>query len=262
MRVILLDTDDHVAQWVADYIVHCINVFSPTCNNPFILGLPAGSTPIKTYQKLIQIYQAGIVSFKHIIIFIMDEYIGLSCENPQSYCAFIYKNFINHVDIVHDNINILKGDVDDIQAECERYEKKITSLGGVHLFIGGVGNDGHLAFNEPGSSLSSRTRIKYLSRETRISNARFFEYNINAVPKFALTIGVTTLLASKEIIIIAIGANKAAAVQAAIEGSINHMWIISCLQLHPKSILICDELSTMELKVKTVKYFKELEMIE
>lgn len=260
MRVILLDTDDHVAQWVAHYIVRCINLFVPTSKNPFVLGLPSGGTPIKTYKKLIEMYRSGQVSFKYVVIFTIDEYLYLSCDNSQSYCVFIYKNFINHIDILHENFNFLRGNVDDIHDECKKYEKKIKLLGGIRLFIGGVGSNGHLAFNEPGSSLVSRTRIKNLSKETRLSNARFFNNNINSVPKFALTIGVATLLESQEIIIIATGINKALAVQAAIEGSINHMWTISCLQFHQKSILVCDELSTVELKVKTVKYFRELEM--
>lgn len=260
MRVILLNTDDQVAQWVANYIVYCINLFTPTPENPFILSIPAGDTPIKTYNILIQMYQSSQVSFKNVVIFIMDEYYGISYNDSHSYCSFIYKNFINHVDIIHENVNILRGNVDNIHNECEQYEKKIVSLGGIHLFIGGVGKNGHLAFNEPGSSLNSRTRITDLSINTRLSNAKFFDNNINSVPKFALTLGIATLLESKEIIIIATGTNKALAVQAAIEGSINHMWTISYLQLHPKSILVCDELSTIELKVKTVKYFRELEI--
>lgn len=260
MRVILLNTDDQAAQWVANYVVFCINLFAPTFKNPFVLGLPSGSTPIKTYNKLIEMYQSGQVSFKNVIIFTMDEYLGLSCSDSHSYCTFIYKNFINHIDVMHKNVNILQGNVENIHDECEQYEKKIASLGGVRLFIGGVGNNGHLAFNEPGSSLNSRTRLKNLSNNTRSSNARFFENQINSVPKFALTIGVATLLESREIVIIATGIDKALAVHAVLEGNINHMWTISYLQLHSKSILVCDELSTMELKVKTVKYFRELEM--
>ncbi|WHL25289.1 MAG: glucosamine-6-phosphate deaminase [Candidatus Blochmannia vicinus] len=260
MRVIFLDTADHVAQWVAHYVVYRINSFSPTIENPFVLGLPAGRTPIKTYENIISMYQSSQVSFKYVVIFTMDEYLGLSCEDPKSYHAFIHTNFINHVDIPKENVYVLNGNTDNIKAECQQYEEKIKSYGGVHLFIGGVGSDGHLAFNEPGSSLTSRTRIKNLSKVTRVSNANFFNNNVSAVPKFALTVGIATLLESREIMIIATGLNKAEAVKAAIEGSINHMWTVSCLQLHPKSILVCDELSTMELKIKTVKYFQELEI--
>ncbi|WP_159714208.1 glucosamine-6-phosphate deaminase [Blochmannia endosymbiont of Camponotus nipponensis] len=260
MRVIFLDTYDHVAQWVAHYVVYQINSFHPTIDKPFVLGLPTGRTPMKTYKNIITMHQSSQISFKYVIIFTMDEYFGLSCEDPKSYHAFIHTNFINHIDIPKENVYVLNGDTNDIKNECKQYEEKIKSYGGIDLLIGGVGSDGHLAFNEPGSSLTSRTRIKNLSKETRISNSKFFNDNIDSVPKFALTIGIATLLESKEIIIIATGLDKAVAVQAAIEGSINHMWTITCLQLHPKSILVCDELSTMELKIKTVKYFQELEI--
>lgn len=260
MRVIFLHTSNEVAQWVAYYIIYKINNFNPTDQNPFVLGLPTGSTPIKIYNNLIKLYQNGKVSFKYVIIFMIDEYLGFACEDSRSYYKFIHKNFINHIDIISKNVNFLKGNTKNFQDECQKYENKIKLYGSIHLFIGGVGNNGHLAFNEPGSSLSSRTRMVTLSQETRVSNSRFFNNKINFVPKFALTIGLATLLESQEIIIIAIGQNKANAVQAAIEGSINHMWPISCLQLHPKSILVCDKLSTMELKIKTVKYFQEIEI--
>lgn len=260
MRVVFLNTSDEVAQWVSCYIAYKINSFNPTNKNPFVLGLPTGSTPIKTYKNLIKMYQNEKISFKNVVVFTMDEYLGISCTDPRSYHKFIHTNLINHIDIAKENINFLNGHAKNPYDECLRYEKKIKEYGGIHLFIGGVGNDGHLAFNEPGSSLISRTRITNLSTETRLSNARFFNNNIDHVPKFALTIGLATLLESQEIIIIATGQDKAMAVQAAIEGGINHMWTISCLQLHSQSILVCDELSTIELKIKTVKYFQELEI--
>lgn len=260
MKVVFLDNTDQVAQWVSGYIIWKINSFKPTISRPFLLGLPTGSSPIKTYKNLIKSYQDGQVSFKYVVIFTMDEYIGISSDDPTSYYKFLHDNFIDHIDIAKENVNFLNGNVTDLNYECERYEKKIKSYGNIHLFIGGVGKDGHVAFNEPGSSFNSRTRVKNLSRETRLSNARFFSYKIEAVPKFALTIGLATLLESQEIIIIATGQDKAAAVQAAIEGSVNHTWPISCLQFHPKTTLICDELSTVELKIKTVKYFQELEV--
>ncbi|URJ32571.1 glucosamine-6-phosphate deaminase [Blochmannia endosymbiont of Camponotus sp.] len=260
MRVIFLDTSDHVAQWVAHYVVCRINSFHPTIDNPFVLGLPAGRTPIKTYKNIIALHRSNQVSFKYVVIFTLDEYLGLSCTDSKSYYTFIHTNFIDHVDIPKENVYVLNGNTNNIKDECKRYEEKIRLYGGIHLLIGGVGSDGHLAFNEPGSSLTSRTRLKNLSKETRVSNAKFFNNNIDSVPKFALTIGIATLMESREIIIIATGVDKAVAVQAAIEGNVNHMWTISCLQLHPKSVLVCDELSTMELKIKTVKYFQELEI--
>ncbi|AKC59890.1 glucosamine-6-phosphate deaminase [Blochmannia endosymbiont of Polyrhachis (Hedomyrma) turneri] len=260
MRVILLKTAEQVSQWAANYITNRINSFHPNIKNPFVLGLPTGETPIQTYQHLIKRYQNGQVSFKHVVTFNMDEYVGLSSDHPKSYCSFIHSNFLNYINIPKENINLLNGDVENIHYECQRYENKIKSYGKIHLFMGGVGEDGHIAFNEPGSSLSSRTRIKTLTINTRLANARFFNNDMNNVPKYALTIGVATLLDSEEIVILVTGENKALAVQAAIEGNLNHMWTISCLQLHPKVTLICDEASTLELKIKTIKYFKKIEM--
>ncbi len=204
-------------------------------------------------------HKAGLVSFKYVITFNMDEYVGLPTDHPESYHTFMHQNFFNHVDIPRENINLLNGNAEDTTAECRRYEEKIKSYGKIHLFMGGVGNDGHIAFNEPASSLASRTRIKTLTEETRIANSRFFGGDVSLVPKFALTVGVGTLLDAEEVMILVTGRNKAQALQAAVEGNVNHMWTISCLQLHAKAIMVCDEPSTMELKVKTVKYFRELE---
>ena len=204
-------------------------------------------------------HKAGEVSFKHVVTFNMDEYIGIPADHPESYRTFMYTNFFNHIDIQDKNINLLDGNAKNNEAECQRYEDKIKSYGQIHLFMGGVGNDGHIAFNEPASSLSSRTRIKTLTEDTRIANSRFFDNDINQVPKYALTIGVGTLLDAKEIMILVTGHNKALALEAAVEGSVNHLWTVSALQLHPKSVIVCDEPATQELKVKTVKYFSELE---
>lgn len=259
MRLIPLTTASDVGRWSAHYIVGKINDFNPTAERPFVLGLPTGSTPLTTYNELISLYQAGKVSFKHVVTFNMDEYIGLPENHPQSYHSFMHQNFFNHIDIPTENINLLNGNAPDIDAECQRYENKIKSYGKIHLFMGGVGNDGHIAFNEPASSLSSRTRIKTLTIETRTANSRFFNNDVEQVPKYALTVGVGTLMDAEEIMILATGMNKAQALQAAIEGNINHMWTVSCLQTHPKSLIVCDEPATMELKVKTVKYFRQLE---
>jgi glucosamine-6-phosphate deaminase len=189
----------------------------------------------------------------------MDEYIGITADHPESYRSFMFNNFFKYIDINEENINLLDGNAEDVDVECQRYEAKIKSYGRIHLFMGGVGNDGHIAFNEPASSLASRTRIKTLTQDTRIANSRFFDNDINQVPKYALTIGVGTLLDSAEIMILVTGHNKALALEAAVEGNVNHLWTVSALQLHPKSLIVCDEPATQELKVKTVKYFEELE---
>lgn len=259
MRLIPLSNANDIGLWSARYIVDQINRFAPTEDNPFVLGLPTGGTPLSTYRRLIELYNQGEVSFKHVVTFNMDEYVGLAENHPESYRSFMYENLFNHIDIQEKNINLLNGNTSDHQKECLRYEEKIKSYGQIHLFMGGVGNDGHIAFNEPASSLSSRTRIKTLTEDTRIANSRFFDNDISQVPKYALTIGVGTLLEAKEVMLLVSGHHKALALEAAVEGSVNHLWTISALQVHPKSIIVCDEPATQELKVKTVKYFKELE---
>lgn len=259
MRLIPLQTAAEVGKWAARYIVERINAFKPTAERPFVLGLPTGSTPLETYKYLIEMHKAGQISFKHVVTFNMDEYVGLPASHPESYHTFMHSNLFEHIDIPLENVNLLNGNAPDIDEECRRYEAKIKSYGKINLFVGGVGNDGHIAFNEPASSLASRTRIKTLTHETRRVNSRFFDNDIEQVPRFALTVGVGTLLDAEEVMILVIGHQKALALQAAVEGNVNHMWTISCLQLHARAIMVCDEPSTLELKVKTVKYFRELE---
>ncbi len=259
MRLIPLNNAAQVGKWAAAHIAKRINDFKPTADRPFVLGLPTGGTPLTTYKSLIELYNEGKVSFKHVVTFNMDEYVGLPADHPESYRSFMYNNFFNHVDIQDQNINLLNGNTGDHDEECRQYEEKIKAFGKIHLFMGGVGNDGHIAFNEPASSLASRTRIKTLTHDTRIANSRFFDGDISQVPKYALTIGVGTLLDAQEVMILVTGHNKAQALEAAVEGCVNHLWTVSALQLHPKAVIVCDEPATQELKVKTVKYFTELE---
>jgi glucosamine-6-phosphate deaminase len=171
----------------------------------------------------------------------------------------MWDNFFSQVDIDRKNVHILNGMAKDLVEECSAYEARIKACGGIDLFLGGMGADGHIAFNEPGSSLHSRTRIKTLTMDTKIANARFFEGDVNKVPGTALTVGVGTVMDSREVLIIVSGHNKARALQAAVEGGINHMWTLSCLQMHPKAAIVCDEAATDELKVGTVRYFKDIE---
>ncbi|EKO3386503.1 glucosamine-6-phosphate deaminase [Vibrio fluvialis] len=259
MRLIPLNNAAQVGKWAAAHIAKRINDFKPTADRPFVLGLPTGGTPLTTYKALIELYNEGKVSFKHVVTFNMDEYVGLPADHPESYRSFMYNNFFNRVDIQDQNINLLNGNTGDHDEECRQYEEKIKAFGKIHLFMGGVGNDGHIAFNEPASSLASRTRIKTLTHDTRIANSRFFDGDISQVPKYALTIGVGTLLDAQEVMILVTGHNKAQALEAAVEGCVNHLWTVSALQLHPKAVIVCDEPATQELKVKTVKYFTELE---
>ncbi len=259
MRLIIQPDYKKVSQWTANYIVSKINLFQPSESKPFILGLPTGSSPIGTYQELVRLYREQKVSFKHVVTFNMDEYVGIPQDHPESYHSFMWRHLFNHIDISHDKIHILNGNAPDLVAECQHYEEKIKSYGKIHLFMGGIGPDGHIAFNEPGSSLSSRTRVKTLTTDTMIANSRFFDNDMNQVPRTALTVGVGTVLDAEEVLIIVNGHNKARALYHAIEGGVNHIWTISALQLHSKGIIVCDEAATDELKVGTYKYFKDIE---
>lgn len=259
MRLIIQKDKQHLAQWAAKHVAQRINEAKPTAEKPFVLGLPTGSTPLGMYAELIKLHKAGKVSFEHVVTFNMDEYIGIPRDHEQSYYTFMWTNFFSHIDIKPDNANILNGNAPDLIAECQRYEEKILSYGGIDLFIGGIGEDGHIAFNEPGSSLSSRTRIKTLTTDTIEVNSRFFNNDINLVPKTALTVGVGTIMDAKEVMILANGQKKARALQQGVEGSVNHMWTISALQLHRHGIIVCDEEACTELRVGTYRYFKDIE---
>ncbi len=259
MRLIVKQGYQELVKWAARYIVKKINTFEPTAENPFVLGLPTGSSPIGVYQELITLCKAGEVSFNNVVTFNMDEYVGIDEQHPQSYHYFMYQTFFNHIDIQQANINILNGNAEDLVGECERYEAKMKEYHGINLFLGGVGSDGHIAFNEPGSSLASRTRIKSLTKDTLIANSRFFDNDITKVPKTALTVGIKTIMDAKEVLIIANGHNKALAMRHVVEESINHMWTVSALQFHDKAMFVCDEEAVSELKYGTVNYFKEIE---
>ncbi len=259
MRVIIKENYEKCASWTANHIVETINNFNPTNNRQFVLGLPTGSTPLGIYKELIKMYRDKLVSFENVITFNMDEYIGLEEDNINSYHYFMWNNFFKFINIKKENVNILNGMAKDLELECQNYENKIKSCGGINLFLGGVGVDGHIAFNEPYSSLSSRTRIKTLNKITLRDNSRFFNNDISLTPKTALTVGVGTILDSNEVIIVATGMHKSKAIQDVVEGVITHTSTITALQLHKKAIIVCDEDATNELKVKTVRYFKDLE---
>jgi glucosamine-6-phosphate deaminase len=259
MRVIIEPNYELASQWAANYVTKKIKEFSASNSKPFVLGLPTGSSPLGVYREFIKLNKTGKVSFKNVVTFNMDEYVNLPKDHPESYHSFMWNNLFSHIDIRKENVNILNGNALDLEAECANYEEKIKKVGGINLFVGGIGPDGHIAFNEPGSSLSSRTRVKTLTFDTIVANSRFFEGDINKVPKIALTVGVKTVLDAQEVLIIVSGHNKARALRHAIEEGVNHMWTISALQMHPKGIIVCDEEATIELKVGTAKYFKDIE---
>ena len=288
MRLKIFEDKAQVGDFAAEYVMNRINSFVSTPARPnFVLGLPTGSSPLPTYKKLIEYHKEGLLSFKDVITFNMDEYVDLPKEHPESYHSFMQENFFQHIDINLDNTHILDGNAGDrslkaLTAECDQYEEKILKVGGIHLFLGGIGPDGHIAFNEPGSSLEvseeektrlrvtvskngnqtnpkqSKTRIKTLAYDTIVANSRFFNNDIDKVPKMALTVGVGTVMSADEVMIIITGLSKSIALHMCIEEGVNHMWTVSAIQNHAKSIVVCDKDATMELKVKTVKYFEGL----
>lgn len=257
MRFIICEKN--VGDWAAAYVAKKILDFNPNENKKFVLGLPTGSTPLQMYKRLIQFHKDGLISFKNVVTFNMDEYVGLEPNHKQSYHYYMYENFFKHIDIQRENINILDGMADDYKKECQRYEDKIKKVGGIDLFLGGVGADGHIAFNEPGSSLNSRTRDKELTEDTIINNSRFFDNDINKVPKLTLTVGVGTIMDAKEVLIMVNGLSKARALYQGIECGVNHLWTISALQLHEKAIIVADEDACSEIKVGIYKYYKDIE---
>ena len=259
MRVIITENYDQMSLWAANYVARRIISFNPTAERPFVLGCPTGSSPLGLYRHLVKLNHDGVLSFRHVVTFNMDEYVGLEVHHPESYHSFMWNNFFSHIDIKKENVHILNGNAPDLQAECAQYEAAIRAAGGIDLFMGGIGPDGHIAFNEPFSSLQSRTRVKSLTTDTIIANSRFFENDVNKVPKTALTVGVGTVMDAKEVLIVANGHGKARALQHAIEGAVSQEWTISALQMHPHAIIVCDEAATDELKHGTYKYFKDIE---
>ena len=261
MRVVIQENYDKMCKWAANHIAARINAH--TGDRPFVLGLPTGSSPLGVYAELARMNKAGEVSFKNVVTFNMDEYLGLPREHDQSYWYFMHDNFFNHlVDMKPENINILNGMCADPEAECEAYEAKIASCGGIDLFLGGIGVDGHLAFNEPFTSLTSRTGVRVLTSDTRIVNSRFFGNDPEKVPAKALSVGVGTVMDAREVLILINGHNKARALAASVEGGVSQKWTCSSLQTHPNAIIACDEPACGELTVDTYKYFLDIEKAE
>lgn len=262
MKVVITKDYDEMSKCAAHFVAHKILMANPTESKPFKLGCPTGSSPVGMYKELIRMNKAGIISFKNVITFNMDEYVGLPENHPESYHSFMWNNFFNHIDIKKENVHILDGNAKDLIAECEHYEEMITEAGGIDLFIGGIGPDGHIAFNEPGSSLTSRTRIKTLTTNTIQANCRFFDDDVTKVPKQALTVGVGTVMDAKVVLILCSGHHKARALKHAIENGVNHMWTVSALQMHQHGNIICDEDACVDLNVSTYQYFKDKQRIE
>ena len=257
MRVVIQENYEKMCKWAAAYIAARINAHGT--DRPFVLGLPTGSSPLGVYAELARMNRAGEVSFRNVVTFNMDEYLGLPREHDQSYWHFMWSNFFDHIDIPKENVNILDGMAADPEAECAAYEAKIASYGGIDLFMGGIGVDGHLAFNEPFTSLTSRTGVRALTTDTRIVNSRFFGNDPEQVPAKALSVGIGTVMDSKEVLILINGHNKARALAASVEGGVSQKWTCPALQTHPSDLSACDEAACGELTVDSYKYFLDVE---
>ena len=248
----LIETEDNVGFLTASYVKNRIKSFVSTNNKPyFVLALPTGGTAIDFYKHLVKFCQKGL-SFDKVVTFNLDEYVGLPENHPESYHSFMAKNLFDHIKIQKEQINILNGNAADLNAECKNYEEKIKNYGGIDLLIGGIGQNGHIAFNEPGSAFDSKTHIVNLTPSTIAANARFFNGDISLVPTQALTMGLGTIMNAKEVIIMATGPKKAQALYHAFEDKQSTAWPVTVLQKHPRTFIIADKAATVEIS-KTTK---------
>jgi len=208
--------------------------------NDLVLGLPTGRTPLGIYNRLIELNRTKEIDFSRVVAFGLDEYLGLKKDHPQSFAYYMETNFYQHINIKKENISRLEGSPEDIDNHCQEYEEKIKSRGGIDLLILGIGRNGHIGFNEPSSSLSSRTRVKTLAEETIEANSRFFE-DKDEVPRFCLTMGIGTIMESKMILLLAAGEDKSEAIRKSTEGPVTASVPASILQLHPQAKIIIDQ---------------------
>ncbi len=236
MRVIITKDYDAMSRRAAKFVRELVEK-KPDA----VIGFATGSTPIGLYKELIKMHKEEGLDFSKIVTFNLDEYIGLPKDHPESYHTFMWENLFKHINVNPSNVHIPDGTVPDVEAYCQWYEERIKKFGGIDLQILGIGRDGHIGFNEPGSSLGSRTRIKTLARETIEDNARFFDGDISKVPRQAITMGVGTIMEARTLLLLASGKNKAEAVKKTVEGPITAMVPASIMQLHPKAILVLDE---------------------
>lgn len=243
MEIIIKETYEEMSKAAAKVVAQVINS-KPNA----VLGLATGSTPLGLYQELVRMHKEEGLDFSQVTTFNLDEYVGLPSSHPQSYHYFMRENLFRHINIPAQNIYIPSGTTDNYQAFCQWYEQRIRECGGIDLQVLGIGTDGHIAFNEPGSSLGSRTRIKTLAKQTIQDNARFFE-RPEDVPIYAITMGVGTILEARKIILLANGQKKAEAVAAAIEGPVTSMCTASALQLHRDTTVFLDRPAASKLKM-------------
>jgi glucosamine-6-phosphate deaminase len=244
MEIIIQKTPEDMSRTAARVVASIINA-KPNA----VIGLATGSTPLGLYKELVRLHREEGLDFSQVTTFNLDEYVGLTQQHPQSYHYFMQENLFKHINIAKHNIYIPSGTTDNYHAFCLWYEQRIKECGGIDLQILGIGSDGHIAFNEPTSSLGSRTRIKTLAKQTIDDNARFFD-SPGQVPIYAITMGVGTILEARQILLLANGPKKAAAVAATIEGPVTSMITASALQLHPDVMMIIDQEAAADLKMR------------
>ncbi len=244
MEVIIKPTYEEMSRAAAQAVADVMNT-KPNA----VLGLATGSTPLGVYKELVRMHREDGLDFSHVTTFNLDEYVGLKGDHQQSYHYFMYENLFQHINIPKQNIYIPSGTTQNYKAFCQWYEQRIEQCGGIDLQILGIGSDGHIAFNEPTSSLSSRTRLKTLAKPTIDDNARFFERRED-VPIYAITMGVGTILEARQTIMLANGKNKAHAIAASVEGPVTSMCTASALQLHPSLLVFLDEEAASELQMR------------
>ncbi|HZB40246.1 MAG TPA: glucosamine-6-phosphate deaminase [Ilumatobacter sp.] len=250
MEVVITPDADAAAEVVAGVIARVLH----TRPAP-VLGLATGSSPLAAYRRLIAAHDQGDVSFGHASAVLLDEYVGLPPDHPQGYRAFICRELVDRVDLPHERLFGPDVQAPDLGDACLRYDELITDLGGVDVQLLGIGSDGHIGFNEPGSSLASRTRIKTLTRATRADNARFFEDHEHEVPRHVVTQGLGTILEARHVLLVACGAGKATPIGRAVEGPLTAMCPASILQLHPHATVVVDEPAAAGLKL--AGYYRE-----
>lgn len=238
MKLIIKNNYSDVSAWTAQHIADAIN--NHKGDRPFVLGLPTGSSPLGTYQKLIEMNKAGQVSFKNVVTFNMDEYVGLPREHDQSYWYFMHENLFNHVDVRPDAVHVPNGENPDAEAACSEYDAIIKAVGGVDLQLLGIGHDGHIGFNEPADHFPVGTHCVDLTEETIEANKRFFASR-DDVPRQAYTMGVGTIMNARKVLLIASGKDKAEIIKKSFFGPVTPEVPASILQMHPDFTLVADE---------------------
>lgn len=250
MEVIVVSSQAEMGRLGADAVTAAL-----AADPAAVIGVATGSSPLAIYEELGRRVAAGEVSFAQARMFMLDEYVGLPADHPERYRNVVDREVVAKVDIDPSNVHGPDGQADDLVAACADYERRIADAGGVDVQILGIGSDGHIAFNEPGSSLASRTRIKTLTRQTRLDNARFFDDDVDQVPQHCLTQGIGTIMDADHLVLVATGRGKAEAVHQLIEGPISAMWPATILQMHPHVTVILDDAAASRLQLGS--YFRE-----